>query len=208
MKPDFFLNVLKDTNSAIPVRAEAAIVEQWDGKFVVASSGMDVQEYSHLGCCKLQPIQIPRPLSRLFWGGDDDDQLHTSFDLVVWNVEFQSHEIHVVHLEWESSCGGSSRDWVIADTESTAREFVLDVERKTNATNDSILVFSNGYWDRSRSLFRSIQDASFDDLVLSSDMKESIRTDFKQFLDSEQRYKQLGIAWRRGALFILSLIHI
>ena len=33
-------------------------------------------------------------------------------------------------------------------------------------------------------------------------MKESIRSEFKQFLDSEERYGQLNISWRRGALFI------
>jgi len=33
-------------------------------------------------------------------------------------------------------------------------------------------------------------------------LKDSIRFDFKRFLESEERYQRLGIAWRRGALII------
>ena len=67
MKPDFFLDVLKDNNSQIPVRAEAAIVRQWEGKFVLASNGIDVIEYCRLGMCSLEPVQSPRPLSYFYW---------------------------------------------------------------------------------------------------------------------------------------------
>ena len=98
-------------------------------------------------------------------------------------------------------CGSSSRDWIVASSQEVAERFVLDIARKTNAPNQSILVFSNGRWSRSRSLFNEIQKSSLDDLVLPGGMKETIGSEFKQFLESEDQYKQLGISWRRGALF-------
>ena len=94
------------------------------------------------------------------------------------------------------------RDWVVAETEEVAKEFILDLERKTNAPGEAILVFSDGYWSRSRNLYNATQAASFDDLILTGDLKETIRSEFRQFLDSEDRFKSLGISWRRGALFI------
>ncbi len=79
---------------------------------------------------------------------------------------------------------------------------MLEVERRTHAPGDAILVFSNGHWQRSELLFQATQKASFDDLVLANDMKTAIRNDFQNFLTSEERYRRLGIAWRRGALMI------
>ena len=148
------------------------------------------------------PHQIHAQTWVRYWGGEDYDQLFTSYDQVIWDVRWQQHSLRVVHLEWESGCGGSSRDWVIAETAEIAESFILDVERKTHAPGNAILVFSNGGWNRSHSLYDATQSASFDDLVLADQMKESIRGDFTQFLKSEERYQRLGIAWRRGAIMI------
>ncbi|MCC6511893.1 MAG: ATP-binding protein, partial [Pirellulaceae bacterium] len=79
---------------------------------------------------------------------------------------------------------------------------MLEVERKTHAPGNAILIFSSGRWNRSESLFQATQQASFEDLVLADDMKAAIRDDFVTFLKSEERYNRLGIAWRRGALMI------
>ena len=47
-----------------------------------------------------------------------------------------------------------------------------------------------------------MQAASFDDLILANDLKETIRKDFNRFLESRDSYERLGIGWRRGALII------
>ena len=199
---NFYLDVLKDNTAGIPVYAESLIRQHWPDKWVHASNSLDIEEYRRLGYCKLSVASTPRPDSFLYWGGEEFDRLYESYKQATWEVEWNEHQLQVVQLKWESACGRGNRDWVIADTDSVAREFILDVERKTNDPNQSILVFSNGYWARSRSLYATIQKSSFDDLILTGQMKESIRSEFKQFLDSEERYGQLNISWRRGALFI------
>ena len=127
---------------------------------------------------------------------------YTTYEQVVWQVDWNEHALQVVHLEWATGCGGESRDWVVADSIDVAESFILDVERKTHAPGNAILVFSNGHWNRSHRLYEATQSASFDDLILANEMKESIRNDFAKFLQSEDRYTRLGIAWRRGALMI------
>jgi len=202
MQENFFLDLLADNSNLLPVRAEAKIVKQWPDKFVLASSGLELTEYQRLGHCEIQACPEPRALKYMYWGGEVHDQLYPFVQQVIWDVSWESESILVVHLEWESACGSQSRDWIVASSQEVAERFILDVERKTNAPNESILVFSRGRWSRSRSLFNEIQKASFDDLVLPGEMKETILSEFKQFLDSKDQYKRLGISWRRGALFV------
>ena len=201
MQQNFFLDLLADNSGLLPVRAESKIVQQWPDKFVLASRGLELTEYQRLGHCKTQALPEPRPLEVVYWGGEVHDQLYPHVEQVIWDVSWESESILVVHLEWNTDCGSSSRDWIVASSQEVAERFVLDIARKTNAPNQSILVFSNGRWSRSRSLFNEIQKSSLDDLVLPGGMKETIGSEFKQFLESEDQYKQLGISWRRGALF-------
>ena len=202
MTPDFFLDALKDNDSLLPIRAESIILEQNSDKAVVSTRYLDLHEFVRLEHCTRTELDVPRPLRFVYWGGEEYDQLFNHNEQVVWNVQWQDHTLQVVHLEWETGCGSKRRDWVIADTEEIAREFILDVERKTNDPGESILVFSGGHWERSRNLYKATEEAKFEDLILADNLRNTIRTEFKQFLNSEQRYNSLGIAWRRGALFI------
>lgn len=201
MQQNFLLDLLADNSGLLPVRAEDKIAQQWPDKFIVAGDRLELREFQRLGHCKLDALSQPRPLQYVYWGGEVFDQLYTKVEQVVWEVSWESETILVVHLEWDTACGSSSRDWVVANSQEVAERFILDVARKTNAPNESILVFSQGYWQRSRVLFNEIKKSSFDDLVLPGDMKETILNEFKQFLESEDQYKRLGISWRRGALF-------
>ncbi len=202
MKASFFQDALADNTSGVAVRAEALIVDDASNQIVIPCRNLDVQQFERLGLCELEAQTTPRPGLYRYWGGEDYDSLFTSYDQVVWQVRWNGESVRVVHLEWENGCGGDRRDWVIADTVELAESFILEVERRTHAPGEAILVFSSGRWSRSTALYAATQTASFDDLVLADDLKTTIREDFAAFLTSEERYDRLGISWRRGALFI------
>jgi len=202
LKPTFISEVLRDNPASLAVHAEAAIVREADGQAVICCRHLDVEQFSRRGHCKLEAESTPRPSLFRYWGGEDYDALFSSYQQVVWRVGWNDHTLRVVHLEWDNGCGGDSRDWVVADSVETAESFILDVERLTHAPGEAILVFSNGRWNRSESLYAATQAASFADLILADDLKETIRSDFKRFLGACERYERLGIAWRRGALLI------
>lgn len=202
LNPDFFSHALSDNLASLAIKAEATIIREAEGKSVVACRKLEVEQFASMELCELEPETDPRPGRYRYWGGEDYDRLFTSYEQVVWRVRFNGNTLHVVHLEWETGCGGQSRDWVIADAVEIAESFILDVERKTHAPGNAILVFSNGRWNRSHSLYDATQAASFEDLVLADDLKDTIRGDFARFLRSQDRYERLGIAWRRGALLI------
>lgn len=200
--PTFFVDALEENTASLPLRAEAKIMAAFLDKSVVTCRSLDVELFAKLSHCQLIPADEPRPGSYLYWGGEDCDRLFTSYSQVAWQVQWNEHALTVVHLAWDTGCGGESRDWVIAATTEIAEQFILDVERKTHAPGEAILVFSGGCWNRSESLFHATQKASFEDLILADEMKSVIREDFATFLESEDRYRRLGIAWRRGALLI------
>lgn len=198
----FFSESLVDNPASLPVNADALAVKQADGRAVVRCRRLEIQQYARLGCCELTAAETPTPIHTRYWGGEDYDRLYTHYDQVVWEVEWQGNQFTVIDLSWETGCGSENRLWVIGDSVELAEAFVLDVERKTHAPGEAILVFSSGRWNRSESLYGAVQAASFEDLILADDLKASIREDFASFLGSEDRYNRLGIAWRRGALMI------
>ena len=202
MNSNFFLDVLKDNPSRLPVLADKLISDHYSDKAVIAARGLDLTQYSRLGHCELIVQESPPPHGFWYWGGEDYDDLYESHNLVVHKIKWQKHELEVVQLAWETGCGNEQREWIIAESIETAKAFMLDLKRKTNAPGEAILVFSSGQWRRSREMYLTVEKASFDDLVLERDLKESILREFKQFLKSESQYQELGIAWRRGAIFI------
>ncbi|MFN8741329.1 MAG: AAA family ATPase [Pirellula sp.] len=202
MQEDLFINALAENPAAISLRAEKLILGSAKGKAVVTCRELALEQYARLGFCEIRAEENPLPGSFRYWGGEDHDQLFTSYSQVVWSVIWNECRLKVIHITWENSCGGDHRDWVIAESVEVADSFILDVNRTTHAPGKAILVFSGGRWNRSESLYAATQSATFDNLVLSDNLKSTIREDFAGFLQSEDKYKRLGIAWRRGALLI------
>ena len=202
MDKNLFIKALAGTSSEIAIRAENLILENADDRQVVSSRYLEVEHFARLGHCSLEVVSTPRPVAFRYWGGESFDELFSSYLQVVWKVLWKDHEIHICRLEWDTSCGGDSRDWVLAKTNEIAESFILEVCRETHAPGKAILVFSDGSWRRSEALHESTQKASFEDLVMAEDLKSTIRKDFQSFLESEESYTRMGIAWRRGALFV------
>ena len=202
MYDDLLIDALADNPTALSLRAEKLILNIAKGKAVVACRNLAVEQYARMKLCELRAETTPRPGSYRYWGGEDFDQLATLYEQVTWSVRWKDHTLTVIHLKWETGCGGDERDWVVAESMEVAESFVLDVNRKTHAPGNAILVFSGGRWHRSEALYNATQSASFEDLVLSDNLKAIIREDFAGFLQSEDRYNRLKIAWRRGALLI------
>ncbi len=199
---DFFASIFSSGTANFGIAIEHAIVGSVGDAIVVASSGFDFQEYAELGHCKLELQVTPRPILSRQWGGEDCDQLVDRYEQSLWKIEWRNEKLYVLHATWSTSCGGEERSWVIAKDQDLADSLILDVARKTNDPGQSMLVFRGGHWSRSKQLFETVQRSSFDDLIVDDTLKSSIRTDFSQFLGAQKQYASLGLAWRRGALFI------
>ena len=201
--PNNFLAAIFQSRPMEPtVAIEHALAASISDGVVIGTDGADLHHYEELGRCQSTIQQHPRPIRVKYWGGEDADAMYDRYEQQLRKVEWQGHTLYALNASWTTMCGGEQRQWIIAETEEIAESFLLDVARKTNDPGDSMLVFSDGYWGRSRQLYQSVQNSNFDDLILPEQLKAGIRSDFGQFLKARKQYEALQIPWRRGALFI------
>lgn len=111
----------------------------------------------------------------------------STFDVVVMHW-FEGHPVY--HY------------WILADEVGTAKEFLREVCRWNAEVRGEVLVFDGGCWSKDAMLFQSIKGATFDNLILKGDLKQSIKDDLQQFFASRVLYEEYGIPWKRGILFV------
>ncbi len=199
---DFLANIFRSNPSNPALAIEHALVASAPDCVVVGTQNLDHEQFERLQLCTAALQNEPRPILARYWGAEDADDLFDTIEQAFWQIQWNDATLHVLQASWSSACGEEQRKWVIAESSEIADGFILDVARKTNDPGEAILVFRNGHWTRSSQLYQAVQSSSFDDLILDDSVKSAIRTDFRQFLGARDKYTDLGLAWRRGALLI------
>lgn len=92
--------------------------------------------------------------------------------------------------------------WILADEAEMAKEFLREVCRWNTEVRGEVLVFDGGCWNKDAMLFQSIKNATFDNLILKGNLKETVREDLQQFFASRSLYEEYGVPWKRGILFV------
>ena len=65
------------------------------------------------------------------------------------------------------------------------------------ATSDQDVVYVfDGIWRKDKGLWREVQKARWDDVILDPDMKKELVEVANKFFDSEDIYKQFGVPWK------------
>jgi transitional endoplasmic reticulum ATPase len=77
---------------------------------------------------------------------------------------------------------------------------LLAAGKWTSQLHDEIFVFDNGYWDKSKELWKSVSGASWSDVILSPAMKQNLISDVQGFFDNQSLYKQFAVPWKRGVI--------
>jgi hypothetical protein len=85
--------------------------------------------------------------------------------------------------------------------DSAGKKLAADVNEWTNSLKEEIWVFQGG-WGKSKALYKAIQAASWDDLVLDESFKAGLKRDTDTFFASQEIYDSLGITWKRGILLL------
>jgi hypothetical protein len=94
--------------------------------------------------------------------------------------------------------------------EEPSRLLLLSVGTYLTETHDEIWVFNQGFWDKDANLYREVQKANWDDVILKEEFKGALQKDVYGFFSSEKVYKDLGIAWKVGPhlLFVQYAVRI
>ncbi len=80
--------------------------------------------------------------------------------------------------------------------EEPARLLLLAAGAWQDQLHQEILVFDNGFWNKSNSLWTEVQKANWADVILKEEFKTTLKKDIYGFFDSEDLYKSLAIPWK------------
>ena len=82
-----------------------------------------------------------------------------------------------------------------------ADALILAAGRYSSSLHDEIWVFDQGYWQKDRELWRSIQNSLWENVILDEGMKKQLKGDAQRFFDARKEYGKLGVPWKRGTIF-------
>ena len=116
----------------------------------------------------------------------------TAFQLfkATWTVDCEDSALY--HLVF--ACG--------ADGDAPGRALASEVYRWAHELKEEIWVYEGAQWQKDKALYRAVQAACWDDVVLDVKFKEGLRRDTQTFFASKDVYGSLGITWKRGILLL------
>jgi DNA polymerase III delta prime subunit len=199
---------------------EKALVEGNDGLF-------NVETYAEAGHCSLEMQTFVHAQVVTRWHGREINSAYPTIRYIgtasmlpglpsseeqemsdgaknAWfAVKWQEHALDVLVMHWPEGFGRMVYAyWILSDSQSIAKDFIKEVCRWNAELRGEVLVFSGGCWRKDARLFRAIQGASFDNLILRGNLKQQIREDLERFFATRQTYEEYGIPWKRGVLFV------
>ncbi|GAB7345333.1 hypothetical protein MBLNU457_3686t1 [Dothideomycetes sp. NU457] len=59
----------------------------------------------------------------------------------------------------------------------------------------------DGYWQRSKALFKQVEKAEWENVILDPKQKAAVQDVSTKFFDSKDLYDELGVPWKRGIIF-------
>ena len=78
---------------------------------------------------------------------------------------------------------------------------ILEASKWTLELHDEIWIFDQLSWQKSSELWRSAQEASWDDVILDEEMKEALRDDVEGFFEDREAYRRYAVPWKVSISF-------
>lgn len=125
----------------------------------------------------------------------------------LYDYAYHGRDLLVYSVEWPSECGGSERmQYILAPLTNdehcpVATALIKATGKWTSDLHKEVYVFDRGDWEKSSLLWKSIQAASWNDVILDPAMKDPIIQDVHSFFDSRNMHAEYGVAWKRGIIF-------
>ncbi|KAI0796858.1 P-loop containing nucleoside triphosphate hydrolase protein [Abortiporus biennis] len=154
-----------------------------------------------------QPVSPPDVLSlQYFFPGARQGGQPTGF--VVDQVRFGSFKLawdiydYILYVAvYPAGFGERTIQYLIHESSEEANRALIHAAGIwANELHEEILVYNQGFWQKSHSLWTEVQKANWADVILKEEYKSTIQKDIYGFFDSENLYKSLGIPWKRGVI--------
>ena len=128
-----------------------------------------------------------------------------------YTFTWQEHDFFMFRMTWKNSCfGHDDRCWFVLTLKSRGTiseghhsltdELLHEVGKWSSEVHKEIYVFDDSDWVKSRELWKSVQDASWDDVIMDPKMKQSLIEDVQGFFENKGIYGKYKVPWKRGII--------
>ncbi|MCJ1229208.1 hypothetical protein MMC12_005873, partial [Toensbergia leucococca] len=134
---------------------------------------------------------------------------HVNFGKYHYHWDRQNFLVYLA--EWVVPMQGSVRNFYILSERSqpgldlghsaNADQLILTASKWCTILHKEIYVFDSGMWTKNRELYKDVQKATWEEVILDSAMKKSLVEDIEGFFDRKDIYKEFAVPWKRGIIF-------
>ena len=197
------LEILRHSATALPYAALTSLQKISPASYILETNDSDFawQQYAAADLCECAAKADFLEQGLYTWSQENDRPYRTTM-VGFFDVQWQGKVLGLLQAQFETACGTTTRVWLVAEDEATAREFFSAVCRWSTPIRDEIYVFEEGYWNKDADLFQSIQSSRLENLILPPGLKEAIRDDAAGYFESRDRYRRFNIPWKRGLILI------
>jgi len=174
---------------------------------LISSSNCDLRSYAAAGFFNLVPDVVEEAIKRRQYNAPVrrlDGKKGSLQDEVIfakYTFTYQDHEMTMYYVAGrDGSNVFTNTQFVLGANAAVVDELILAVAEWANELHQEIWVFDGGHWRKSTELYKSVQKASWEDVILDPATKEAIRDDVMQFFASRKRYGKLRVPWKRGVI--------
>lgn len=181
----------------------------------------DFNGYAHVGKAEIHPVfsdndaelfeaarKYKAPKRRM------DNEPGKLYDDVIfgrYGFIWRQHEFILFKTSWLVTCWGQEAyHWYILTPRdagtiseghhSLTDELLLEVGKWSSEVHEEIYVFDDSDWEKSHDLWKSVQDSSWDDVIMDHKMKQSLIDDVQGFFDNKELYQKYKVPWKRGII--------
>ena len=127
-----------------------------------------------------------------------------------YDYAWNGHSFVVYLAEWSESFRSMSQYYILSKREEghysgpaprKVDELIAAATKWSNETHEEILVYDQQQWVKDRELFRAVKSATWEEVILNKEMKETLVKDVEGFFDCQEDYKEFAVPWKRGVIF-------
>ncbi|POS73750.1 ATPase [Diaporthe helianthi] len=125
------------------------------------------------------------------------------FDKFIYKWNGQEYIVYIVDAK-EGLVGAFPQGqltFILSVSEELTQGLVLAAGKWNSDLHDEIWVYDGGYWSKSKALYDSIRNASWDSVILEPERKKAIIDDHMRFFKSRRDYQNLKVPWKRGLIY-------
>lgn len=106
-----------------------------------------------------------------------------------WEFEYSQVQTH--YILYPRSEGD-----VIDGQSQVVDKLITAASQHLSKIENEIWVYDRGYWKKSRTLWENVQACNWEDVILSSEMKDQLISDIEGFFDRKDDYKSFAVPWK------------